>query len=97
MQFEFVPTVDKKKDAKPFDPADVPTHLSLGNREYKVVERTIDAPARFQRELADHGFVPRTRPSITVQSAPDTTDGRGPDENLPSGQPRAQAQQPGKM
>jgi hypothetical protein len=65
MMYEF--TVPK---GKKLNPDDVPTAVSVGGREYEVVEGCIEAPSRFQNELKAHGFEMRRRPSITVREMP---------------------------
>jgi hypothetical protein len=60
----------------------VPTHVSVGDREYRVdpSDRTLDAPARFEDELALHGFFCRQRPSVDLsRSADEETGGKESD------------------
>ena len=65
MQYEFATKDDKKPD-----PSDVPTHVKLGDTEYKVTpEGVLDAPARYQNDLVNHGFRVRQRDKIRVDSA----------------------------
>jgi hypothetical protein len=64
MQFEYARPDGKKPELE-----EVPTHLSIDGREYKVEDFCIDAPAKFASELKMHGFVQRTRQTITVKGA----------------------------
>lgn len=65
------------KDGKRPDPSDVPTHVSLGGTEYKVVDGYIDAPARYQRDLDIHGFRVRQRDKVTVDAGAPGSEARG--------------------
>lgn len=65
MQYQFV----FAKNVKP-DPKDIPTHVSVGGRQYNVEDDgVVDAPARFQEELKGLGFTVRQRPSIAIRSS----------------------------
>lgn len=64
MMYEFA-TSDGKKP----DPSAVPTHVSLGGTEYKVVDGCLDAPARYQKDLETHGFRVRQRDRVSVGAA----------------------------
>ncbi len=73
MQYEFATKDDKKPD-----PSDVPTHVKLGDTEYKVTpEGILDAPARYQADLVNHGFKVRQRDKIRVDSAQGAAGGGG--------------------
>lgn len=63
MQYEFM-----TKDGKKPDHDVVPTHLSVAGAEYKVVDGVVDAPAKCERELAAHGFAPRKRDRVAVET-----------------------------
>lgn len=57
------------KDGKAPKREDVPTRLSVKNQLYKVDrDHCVEAPSSLSAEFAQHGFKPRTRPSLTIES-----------------------------
>lgn len=64
MIFEFA----TKDGIRPKD-EDVPTRVSVGGREYDVRDFCIDAPAKFEKDLALHGFRVRIRPGVVVNES----------------------------
>lgn len=60
------------KDGKAPKREDVPTRLSVKNQLYKVDrDHCVEAPSSLSAEFAQHGFKPRTRPSLTIESPVD--------------------------
>ena len=63
MMFEFA-----TKDGKKPDNDVVPTRLSVAGQEYEVRDYCVEGPARYQADFEAHGFRPRQRPKVAVQT-----------------------------
>ena len=61
------------RDGKKPSDDEVPTHLSVGGREYQVKDYCVDGPVKHEADFKLHGFVPRQRPTVTVKGSPDGT------------------------
>lgn len=65
--FEF----DVPKGVRP-NPDDIPTRVSVGGKEYDVVEGCIEAPIGVEAALKAHGFSMRRRPRVEIRERPVT-------------------------